>query len=459
MTRAVILSVLSIVALVGCRAPAPTFAPYGPQTVPPPVTGSIGTPAPQPAPYYQGSNSTTVSPQISSNGGWRAPSTNLATQPLVQTQPPANTTLNSTPTIGNGIAPNANFTSTNGQTFSAPQVTNPATIQSQGVISPPVGGSSTPAQPWQGSGGTITTPQLLQTNTPTAQPATQPSTNLGQPAPTTGQGGTTWGQQPQPTSRWGQPPVNTGAQLQIGPNGAPLNGMHVNDATATYGGASSPWSMAGVRNWLRTNFSQPNYVTPAAYNPQPVYQTQVVPAGGYSTSAPAPTQLPVRGAQQNWAPASQPATTTGGVQNAPVAPAAPQWGSVPMASSNPTGTTVRGNDDGDNETKPIGFVTTNQSSVVPHEAELFGQHESYLWLRGQLEYSASQRQWKLRYIPLDAPEGRMDSYGGSVVLTDNAQLKSYRSGDFVLVKGRLAGGSTGQSGFAPLYELQSVSKL
>ena len=468
MMRTFVLSAMTIAALAGCRAPAPTFAPYGPQTVPPPVTGSIGAPAPQPAPYYQGSNTTTGATQLSNNG-WRAPSVNLGSPPVAQSVPANTGSLNSVTPVGRGITPNASFTSSGGQTFTAPQVTNPATIQGQGqgtTFGQPTnngtigtGSQSAQVQPWQPAGTTVGTPQLLQTNAPMG---TQPSTNLGQPA-TTGQGGTTWGQQPptQPSSQWGQPPVNTGSQMQMGPNGAPLNGMHVNDATAAYAGANSGWSMQGIANWFRTQMGQPTYYGgPTTYGQQPMYQPQVVPASGYSTTAPAPAQLPVRGTQQNFVPASYPAPTSTPVngQAPAVAPAAMQWGSVPMASS-ANNTTVRGNDDQDNETKPLGFVTTNQSSPVPHEAELYGQHEEYLWLRGQLEYSVSQRQWKLRYIPLDAPEGRMDSYGGSVVLTESDELKSFQSGDFVLVKGKLAGGSTGQSGFAPLYDVQSVSKL
>ena len=80
----------------------------------------------------------------------------------------------------------------------------------------------------------------------------------------------------------------------------------------------------------------------------------------------------------------------------------------------------------------------------------------YGTLRGQLEYSQSLRQWKLRYIPIDGPT---DAYGGSVVLSAIAGMKSYRPGDMVVVHGSLFGGSAGFSGISPRYELESIEPL
>ena len=137
-----------------------------------------------------------------------------------------------------------------------------------------------------------------------------------------------------------------------------------------------------------------------------------------------------------------------------------QWGAVPMASSNGTSstTTVRGNDDG--EPSAASFVPSGQSSPSPHTADKFGNHAQYQWLRGQLEYSSTQRRWKLRYIPSDAPEGRMDAYGGSVVLVEQGeQLKQFKTGDFVMVQGRLAQTEAGSNDYAPLYQVQAVSGL
>ena len=88
------------------------------------------------------SSCTTISPQANSVG-WHPPSTSLGTQPLGQTQTvtsnPA-TNVASNP-VATATVPNTNFTSSAGQSFAAPQVTNPAIISNQngaaGVTLPP----------------------------------------------------------------------------------------------------------------------------------------------------------------------------------------------------------------------------------------------------------------------------------------------------------------------------------
>lgn len=95
---------------------------------------------------------------------------------------------------------------------------------------------------------------------------------------------------------------------------------------------------------------------------------------------------------------------------------------------------------------------------MAHTAERFAMHPQYLWLRGQLEYSATERGWKLRYIPHDAPEGRVDQYGGSVVLTPASRVEGFKSGDFALVAGKL-GQTGGGAGYAPTYEVQQITRI
>ena len=80
----------------------------------------------------------------------------------------------------------------------------------------------------------------------------------------------------------------------------------------------------------------------------------------------------------------------------------------------------------------------------------------YRTLRGRLEYSQSQRRWKLRYIPID---GQTDAYGGSVVLGDFPSLASHKPGDMVTVRGALAGGNAASDGFSPRYELEAIEPL
>ncbi|HEX4143561.1 MAG TPA: hypothetical protein VHY91_08515 [Pirellulales bacterium] len=85
--------------------------------------------------------------------------------------------------------------------------------------------------------------------------------------------------------------------------------------------------------------------------------------------------------------------------------------------------------------------------------QAYGYDPSYGWLRGRLEYSASQQQWKLRYIPID---GATDQFGGSVVLADGAATQGLRAGDFVTAQGRVVGASQPGRGFSPRYEVASI---
>jgi hypothetical protein len=254
----------------------------------------------------------------------------------------------------------------------------------------------------------------------------------------------------------------------------------VNDATLAYpqppqqnNVAQPGWSFSGIRQWMQSQpwlttqpnpgftTAQSNVVYPNGVVGQPVGVAPAVataavgtgaigagvptptPAAGYST-VPAASALPLRGMPNTVAPATW---------TAPVGTPTP---ASPTAANIVQPATVRGNLD--SEAGAGSFIATGQSSPTPHVAELFGHHEQYLWLRGQLEYSAIDKRWKLRYIPHDAAEGRMDNYGGSVVLVAGEKLNNFSSGDFVMVQGRL-GEQAADKGYAPLYHVQQVSPL
>lgn len=85
----------------------------------------------------------------------------------------------------------------------------------------------------------------------------------------------------------------------------------------------------------------------------------------------------------------------------------------------------------------------------------YGHDPQYRWLRGKLEYSQMDRQWKLRYIPID---GETDDFGGSVVLPDPAVLAGYERGEFVEVRGRVSKQDPPE-GFAPTYEVAELKRL
>jgi hypothetical protein len=84
----------------------------------------------------------------------------------------------------------------------------------------------------------------------------------------------------------------------------------------------------------------------------------------------------------------------------------------------------------------------------------YGYDTRYVWLRGKLEYTAADRRWKLRYIPV---ESENDGLGGSVVLSSSANLSRYEGGDFVEVRGRVQ--SPPKQGFAPIYEVAEIRPL
>jgi hypothetical protein len=82
-----------------------------------------------------------------------------------------------------------------------------------------------------------------------------------------------------------------------------------------------------------------------------------------------------------------------------------------------------------------GATTTRQEPGIDAASRPYGHASDFTWLKGKLEYVAGQRQWKLRYAPVDEEP---DAFGGSVVLSAFSELENYRSGDLVIVHGRPA---------------------
>jgi hypothetical protein len=84
-----------------------------------------------------------------------------------------------------------------------------------------------------------------------------------------------------------------------------------------------------------------------------------------------------------------------------------------------------------------------------------GYANDYTWLRGTLEFSAIDRRWKLRYIPID---GATDRFGGSVILGESADLDGFRPGELVEVRGRVGRRTSSASDFAPPYEVRLIAR-
>jgi len=88
----------------------------------------------------------------------------------------------------------------------------------------------------------------------------------------------------------------------------------------------------------------------------------------------------------------------------------------------------------------------------------YGHAKDYTSLRGQLEYDASNRVWKIRYIPI---HGQQDAYGGQFVLTDRSKLEAFQAGDYVTIEGAIvaANAATDNTGSGPLYAPHRVAPL
>jgi hypothetical protein len=95
------------------------------------------------------------------------------------------------------------------------------------------------------------------------------------------------------------------------------------------------------------------------------------------------------------------------------------------------------------------------TNAVPREMPGYGFDPRYAWLKGKLEYSPSQKRWKLRYI---AVEGPTDEFGGSVILSDADQLKGFEPGDFVRIQGRVSETPGAARGFSPSYSIERITK-
>jgi hypothetical protein len=105
--------------------------------------------------------------------------------------------------------------------------------------------------------------------------------------------------------------------------------------------------------------------------------------------------------------------------------------------------------------EPVAEVPAPRKKIVLEASpKLSSFATDYTWLRGQLDYSAVDRRWKLRYIPID---GETDRYGGSVVLVDSPRLAPFQRGQWVEVRGRLARPGREETGYAPPYEVTSIA--
>ena len=97
-----------------------------------------------------------------------------------------------------------------------------------------------------------------------------------------------------------------------------------------------------------------------------------------------------------------------------------------------------------------------QAEQRPASRGKYGYQEGYGVLRGKLEYSQTDRRWKLRYIPIDC---EMDGYGGSVVLSNEAALAGFERDEMVEVRGKVKEQDQPKRAFSPLYDVTEIRRL
>jgi len=210
--------------------------------------------------------------------------------------------------------------------------------------------------------------------------------------------------------------------------GTRLNPMHVNDGTVL----TPPRPFVPPRGAVDISTLPPTPATVNAATNQPlgaypIYGNQtVLPTGGFY---PAPTAGVTQASHVHAITAG-----SGGV-------AAAGW----TAQTSSTGS-------------PAGSPGSGAKSAMAGQMGGYGYSGDYSSLEGRIEYSATARQWKLRYIPRDASEHKIDNFGGSVILANADMLRGYKPGEFVQVKGRLAGHDGAAHSFAPTYQVAHITR-
>jgi hypothetical protein len=108
-------------------------------------------------------------------------------------------------------------------------------------------------------------------------------------------------------------------------------------------------------------------------------------------------------------------------------------------------------------------VSTIQSSPVPKINPLFqtslrpaalgktGHENDYSWITGELQKSGNA--WVLRY----ANAGEKDKFGGALILQTSIDMRTFRDGDLVSVRGTVMLSNRGVTG--PVYHALSMQLI
>jgi hypothetical protein len=84
--------------------------------------------------------------------------------------------------------------------------------------------------------------------------------------------------------------------------------------------------------------------------------------------------------------------------------------------------------------QPVAMTIEMPTAVTQRFQQKIGHEDDYSWITGQLHYvHADGGLWVLRYATVDTE----DKFGGSVVLAPAVNMKNFREGDLVSVRGEV----------------------
>lgn len=350
-----------------------------------------------------------------------------------------------------------------------------------------------------GYGGPLTTAPLA-ISVPTAPSASQFAPPATAPAPLNVPIPATPGLAPIP----GAAPAGTAPSLQPGvrvPNPSPPWSGSVRWAPHPAGNpvaATSPTVVPPLMHSPRLQPASPFETGIAATAPTPPTPAPMAMASSTPTPISAPTPIAATTPTPAVLPASQVVVIDNGSRGEPVirvedasrlatlqrtpitptvattpSPSAARWtsGDSPKAITPVSGTTpvslashnessiLVPSGSGKSNINPTAVSSPKKSAPASTDYESrYGHAPDYTRLKGKLEYSAARKQWKLRYVPIDAA-GPADQYGGSVILSGLPDMSQFHEGDFVSVEGAVGQRADDAKDFAASYQVRQLTRL
>src|SRR5262245_36627083 len=209
----------------------------------------------------------------------------------------------------------------------------------------------------------------------------------------------------------------------------------------------------------------PVYSAPAYTYPAPAYQAPEgrpgfmsrfkSKMGGMFHKKQAPATCPCQQQNQTVPNAEPPLADQGPLQQTsfpqityPQTSSSSSYSQVPLLSRTRVVGSEEVSEEGD---KPAQVLNSKYVEKVGHE-------EDYSWVTGQLYYvhASSSGYWVVRYATVDTE----DKFGGAVVLAPAVNMKNYREGDLVSVKGEVINnGRANKHLGGPLYRATSIDMI